>query len=32
MTANHLFPVSDSEGDPALLAEVGSTMSQGKNP
>ena len=32
MTADHLFPVLDSEGDSALLAEVGSIMSQGEIP
>ena len=32
MTADHLFPVLDSEGDSALLADVGSIMSQGKIP
>ena len=32
MTADHLFPVLDNEGDSALLAEVGSIMSQGKIP
>ena len=30
MTADHFFPELESEGDSALLAEVGSKMSQGK--